>query len=449
MSDAAHHDQKQPGAGSAAAFDAGRPFGRGFGIAGFGVIALFAGTFYVWASAAPLEGAVVAPGVVNVDTNVRTVQHLEGGIIDQILVREGQQVATGETLIRLQNTVPASNLNEVQAQYFEARATEARLLAEQAEAGEISFPDELTQKIGDSAAQAAMAGQDSIFDSRRTLLQDRLTIFGRAVAGLEAEIDGLTGQVEASENRLALLDEEIAAVRALYDRNLTDKPRMLQLQRDRAELQGEIASYRAAIGTARQRIEENALRRSELLNSRATEIVEQLRDTRARAYELGQRLAAASDVMGRTEIRSPVDGVVTGLQVHTVGGVIAAGQPLMDIVPVSDTLVVQATIDPLDIDQVSQGQAAQVWLSALNRRSQRPIEGVVRTLSADRLIDPQSGAAYYAARIELDRAEVEKGAVPMQPGMSAEVMIHTGARTTLDYLLSPITRFISRSMREG
>ncbi|SDD63238.1 membrane fusion protein, epimerase transport system [Paracoccus isoporae] len=429
--------------------DAGRPFGRGFGLAGFAVIAVFAGTFYVWAAAAPLEGAVVAPGVVNVDTNVRTVQHLEGGIIDRIEVEEGQQVAAGQTLIRLQNTVPASNLNEVQAQYFEARATEARLLAEQAEAGEIDFPSELTEKIGDAAAQAAMAGQDSIFDSRRTLLADRLTIFGRSVAGLEAEIEGLQGQVAASESSLELLDEEIADVRALYDRNLTDKPRMLQLQRDRAELQGEIASYRAAIGTARQRIEENALRRSELLNSRTTEIVEQLRETRSRAYELGQRLAAASDVMGRTEIRSPVDGVVTGLQVHTVGGVIAAGQPLMDIVPVSDTLVVQATIDPLDIDQVSQGQAAQVWLSALNRRSQRPIDGVVQTISADRLIDPQSGAAYYAARIELAREDVERGAVPMQPGMSAEVMIRTGARTTLDYLLTPITRFLSRAMREG
>ncbi|KGJ05107.1 hypothetical protein IT41_06855 [Paracoccus halophilus] len=418
-------------------------------LAGFGIVAVFLGTFYAWAATAPLQGAVVAPGIVSVDTNVRTVQHLEGGIIDQILVREGDKVETGQILIRLRNTVPASNLNEARAQYFEARATEARLLAEQREAPEIDFPEELTRKIGDQAAQDAMAGQQSIFESRRTLLADRLAIFGRSTAGLETEIEGLQGRIASSESRLALLDEEISDVRSLYERKLTDKPRLLQLQREQAELQGEIASYRAAIGTARQKIEENALRRSELRNARATEIVEQLRTSRARAYELDQRLAAASDVMGRTEIRSPVTGVVTGLQVHTVQGVIAAGQPLMDIVPVSDKLVVQATIDPLDIDQVSQGQDAQVWLSALNRRSQIPIGAIVQTVSADRLIDAQTGAAYYSARIELDRAEVEKGTVPMQPGMSAEVMIHTGARTTLDYLLSPITRFMSRAMREG
>ncbi|WP_299845903.1 HlyD family type I secretion periplasmic adaptor subunit [uncultured Paracoccus sp.] len=429
--------------------ETGPPFGRGLALAGFGVIAVFAGTFYVWAAAAPIEGAVVAPGLVSVDTSVRTVQHLEGGIIQDILVRDGDQVEPGQVLIRLQNTVPSSSLNEVQAQYFEARATEARLLAEQQGLDAISFPGELTEKIGDSAAQSAMAGQQGIFDSRRTLMTDRLTIFERTTDGLETEIEGLEGQIAASESRQKLLGEELADVQRLFDRNLTDKPRLLQLQRDAAQLEGEIASYRAAIGTAEQKIAETALRRSELKNAMETEVVQQLRDSRARAYELSQRLAAARDVMGRTEIRSPVSGVVTGLQVHTVGGVIAAGQPLMDVVPVSDKLVVQATIDPLDIDQVTAGQEAQVWLSALNRRSQHPIEGVVQTVSADRLVDPQTGAPYYLARVELQRAEIEKGGMPLQPGMSAEVMIHTGARTTLDYLLSPITQFLTRAMREG
>ncbi|MBC9247434.1 HlyD family type I secretion periplasmic adaptor subunit [Paracoccus sp. 11-3] len=426
-----------------------RPFGRGLATAGFAIIAVFVGSFYVWAASAPLEGAVIAPGIVSVDTNVRTVQHLEGGIIDQLLVRDGDTVEAGQPLIRLQNTVPASSLNEIQAQYFEARATEARLIAEQLKADKIEFPSELTDKIGDLAVQTAMRGQESIFESRRVLLQDRLTIFERTTGGLDAEIKGLQDQITSSEGRLLLLDQELADVQALYDRKLTDRPRLLRLQREQAELHGEIASYRAAIGTAQQKIEETALRRSELQNSMATEVVQQLRETRAGAYELSQRLAAARDVMGRTEIRSPVTGVVTGLQVHTVGGVISAGQGLMEIVPVSDKLVVQATIDPMDIDQVSQGQDAQVWLSALNRRSQKPIEGIVQTVSADRLVDPQTGAPYYLARVQLDRSDVENGTVPIQPGMSAEVMIHTGARTTLNYLFSPITQFISRGMREG
>lgn len=429
--------------------DCGPPFGRGLVLAGFAVIALFAGSFYVWAASAPIEGAVVAPGIISVDTSVRTVQHLEGGIVQDILVRDGDPVEAGQVLIRLQDTVPSSSLNEVRAQYFETLATEARLLAEQQHREAISFPDELVQKVGDQAVQSAMAGQRGIFDSRRTLMSDRLSIFERTTAGLRTEIEGLEGQIAASESRRRLLGEELADVQRLFDRNLTDKPRLLQLQRDSAQLEGEIASYRAAIGTAEQKIEETALRRSELQNATETEVVQQLRDSRARAYELSQRLAAATDVMGRTEIRSPVSGVVTGLQVHTVGGVIAAGQPLMDVVPISDKLVVQATIDPLDIDQVSAGQDAQVWLSALNRRSQSPIEGVVRTVSADRLVDPQTGAPYYLARVELDRAEIAKGGLPLQPGMSAEVMIHTGARTTLDYLLSPITQFMTRAMREG
>lgn len=438
-------DPKRP----ISADDDRHPFGRGLIAAGFGVLAVFGATFYVWLATAPIEGAVVAPGIVSVDTNVRNVQHLEGGIVDRILVRDGDQVETGQTLITLQNTVPASSVNEIQAQYFEARATEARLLAEQQRADRIEFPEELTRKVGDQAAQSAMSGQTSIFESRRTLMADRLTIFDRTTSALNTEIEGLRAQIEASEARLGLLDEEIADLQRLLDRNLADKPRMLQLRREKAALTGEVASYHAAIGTAQQRIEETAVRASELKNSTATEVVERLRDTRARAYELGQRLAAAQDVMGRTEIRSPVTGIVSNLQVHTVGGVISAGQMLMEIVPVTDKLVVQATIDPLDIDQVSQGQDAQVWLSALNRRSQKPIDGIVQTVSADRLIDPQTGAAYYTARVELDRTEIAKGTMPLQPGMSAEVMIRTGQRTSLDYLLSPITQFISRGMREG
>lgn len=431
------------------AIDDRHPFGRGLGLVGFAIIAVFCGTFYVWASSAPIESAVIAQGVVSVDTNVRTVQHLEGGIVDEILVREGDSVETGQVLIRLQDTVPASARNELQAQYFEALATEARLAAEQAGQETITFPEELTAKFGDVAARGAMAGQESIFASRRELLAERQTILERTKGGLESEITGLEGQIASSERRLELLAEELAAVESLFEKQLANKPRVLQLQREKAELEGEIAEYHARIGTARQRIEEAELRLSELRTSMVADMAEQLRETRARAYELSQQLTAAEDVMGRTDIRSPVTGIVTGLNVHTVGGVIDAGQPLLDVVPISDKLVVRATIDPLDIDQVAQGLPAKVWLSALNRRSQLPIDGTVTTISADRLTDPQTGTEFYFARIELDRTEVEQSTVPIQQGMSAEVMISTGARTTWDYLSAPISRFLSRGMREG
>lgn len=426
-----------------------RPFSRRLMLAGFAVMAVFGGSFYVWAASAPIEGAVVAPGVVIVDSNVRTVQHLEGGIVEQILVRDGDKVDSGQVLVKLQNTVSSSNRNELMSQYFEALATEARLVAEQDGAESISFPKELSEKVGDSAAQAALKGQETLFDSRRQLLSDRLVILDRTKDGLQSEIEGLEGQITAGQRQLDLITEEYNDVSALLEKNLTNKPRVLQLQRDIAGLEGQIANYRAAIGTAKQKIDEADLRMVEMKATQATEVVGQLRETRARLYELKQQLTAAEDVYGRTEIRSPVTGVVKGLAIHTVGGVIAAGQPLMDVVPVSDKLVVQASIDPRDIDQVTEGLPAQVWLSAINRRSQTPIEGAVATVSADRLVDPTSGAPYYQARVELDRAEVEKGTVPIQPGMGAEVMIRTGARTTWDYLSAPIAQFLTRAMRES
>ena len=429
--------------------DDNRPFGRGLGLAGFAVIAVFCGSFYVWASSAPIEGAVIAPGVVSVDTNVRTVQHLEGGIVDEILVREGDRVETGQVLIKLENTVSASTRNEVQAQYFEALAAEARLMAEQAGLEDIAFPDELTEKVGDQAVRSAMDGQRYILENRQSLLADRASILEQTKAALSSEISGLEGQIRSSEERLDLIEEELVDVETLVEKNLINKSRLLQLKRDRSELEGEIAGYGAATGAAQQRIQEAELRFAELKTTMASSVVEELQEVRATAYEMGQRLAAAQDVFGRTEIRSPVAGVVTGLDVHTVGGVIAAGQPLLDIVPVSDKLVIKATVDPLDIDQVAPGMSAQVWLSALNRRSEAPLEATVTNVSADRITDPQTGVAYYSARVELDRNEAAKGSVPMQPGMSAEVMIRTGGRTILDYLSEPITRFLSRGMREG
>lgn len=426
----------------------GPPFGFKLTISGFAIIALFCGTFSAWALIAPVESAVVAPGVVSVDSSVRTVQHLEGGIIEAILVREGDRVDAGEVLIRLQNTLPISALNEVQGQYFEARAAEARLVAERDGHDRIAFPPELRAKVGDQAVREAVEGQESIFRSRRSLLDERLTILQRTRGALESEIRGLEGQIHSSERQRELIEEELGSANQLMKQQLIQKPRVLALERQKAELDGAISASEAGIGTARQRIEEAELRMAELQASMANEVVEQLRDTRSKAYELGQRLAAARDVMGRTEIRSPIAGIVVGLDVHTAGGVIAAGQPLLNVVPIDDELVVQATLDPLDIDQVAVGLPATVWLSALNRRQQSPVEGQVQTVSADRLIDPRTGAAYYLARIRLDGESVERSAVPLQAGMSAEVMIRTGARTTWDYLTAPIARSLSRALRE-
>jgi membrane fusion protein, epimerase transport system len=424
------------------------PFGRGLIVIGFSIILFLCGSFTAWSLMAPLQSAVVAPGIVSVDSNVRTVQHLEGGIIKDILVREGDRVEAGQILIRLQNTLSGSERNEILGQYFEARATEARLEAERDGRDSVVLPPNLREKVGDDALAAAIAGQISIFENRRALLNDRLTILERTKAGLEIEIEGFQGQIRASQRRLELIEEELRDAAKLFEQQLTLKSRILLLEGDKAELEGIISQNRAEIGAAQERSQQAEMQMAELRATMATEVVEQLRETRARAYELHQRLTAAEDRMQRTEIRSPIPGVVTGLDVHTIGGVIAAGQPLLDVVPVNDKLVIQASVDPLDIDQVEVGLPTTVWLSAINRRNHSAIEGVVTTVSANRLVEPQTGRAYYLARIELDMEDVKRSAVALQPGMSAEVMIRTGVRTTWDYLTAPIARSFSRGLRE-
>lgn len=424
------------------------PFGLGLMALGFAVILTFLGTFAAWSVMAPVSSAVVAPGLVSVDTNTRTVQHLEGGIVKAIEVREGSEVSAGDVVLRLSSTIPGTVVTELQAQLFELQALEARLLAERDGRDGIDFPRELRLKVGDRAAQDAMRGQEEVFESRRALLRDQLTVLDQTREGIESEIAGLEGQIAAAERQLALLGEEIATVETLVDRQLAQRSRLLELQREQAVLEGAMRVDQAAIGTARQRIEETVLRMAELRATRETAVIEELRASRSRAYELRQRLAEARDRLTRTEIRAPISGVVVNLAVSTIGGVVSPGQPLLDIVPTGDKLVVRATIDPLDIDQVSVGLPATVWLSALNRRSQNGIEGRVKTISADRITDPRTGASYYLSRIELDPEDVERSDIPLQPGMSAEIMIRTGSRTTWEYISAPISRAISRSLRE-
>jgi HlyD family type I secretion membrane fusion protein len=218
--------------------------------------------------------------------------------------------------------------------------------------------------------------------------------------------------------------------------------------RQKAEIEGAIASYSASIGVARQRTEDARLKSAELKANDSTEIVKSLDGVRTRAYELAQKLAAAEDIMHRTQIRSPTDGIVVTMKVNTISGVIAAGQPLIDIVPKNDKLVVQASIDALDIDQVQVGLPATVWLWATNRRNRAAIEGKLKIVSADRIVDPKTGSAFYAARIELEDVPTD-GQIALQPGMGADVMIRTGARTPWDYIKAPIADFINWSLRES
>ncbi len=430
------------------ALDPGRPFGTGTIAAGFAVIALFVGGLTAWSLLAPIESAVIAPGVINVDSSRKTVQHLEGGIIAAIAVREGDEVAAGQLLLQLQDTGQVGQRNQLRAQLDEALAGVARLRAARNRATDVEFPATLLDRSSDPAVARVLSGQRSIFTSRRRLHDEQVAVLSQRIAGFGDEIDGLDGQIAAGERQLGFIDEELAMLEKMYAKKLIDKPRLLALRRDRAEIEGSISEQRAAISRANQGILESRLRIAELEAIALKETEEELRLLQAEAYELGQQLATAEDILLRTRIRSPIDGTVVGLQVHTIGGVVAAGEPLLDVVPSGEELVVQASVDPRDIEQVHAGLPAHVELTAFNRRVRTPIEGVVRTVSADALNDPLTGASFYLARVELQPDSLQAQPVALQPGMAADVMIRTGARTPLEYLLEPITRSLGRALRE-
>ena len=428
--------------------DPGKPFSNGVMGAGFAVIALFLGGLIAWSLLAPIESAVVAPGVISVDSSRKTVQHLEGGIVAEIAVREGDSVRVGELLLRLQDTGQTSQRNQLRAQLDEALAGVARLRAEREGAAQVEFPESLNQRAADPAVAAVLDGQRSIFTSRQRLRDEQTAVLTQRIAGFGDEIDGLNGQIDAANRQLGFIGEELVMLEKMFAKKLVDKPRLLALRRDQAAIEGGISEQQAAISRANQGVLESRLRIAELQATAMKESDEQLRLLQARAYELGQQLTTAEDILQRTRVRSPIDGTVVGMQVHTIGGVVAAGEPLLDVVPSNEELVVQASVDPRDIEQVHAGLPAHVELTAFNRRVRTPIEGVVRTVSADSLVDPLTGVAYYMARIELQPESLLAQQAVLQPGMTADVMIRTGARTPLEYLLEPITRSLGRALRE-
>ncbi|MEE8504775.1 MAG: HlyD family type I secretion periplasmic adaptor subunit, partial [Kiloniellales bacterium] len=331
-----------------------------------------------------------------------------------------------------------------------ANALAARLAAERDGLAEIRFPASLLERRGDPKARQIVEGQTNVFEARRQALASQAAILEQRVAQYREEIVGIEGQIQAETEQLALVREELGDVRKLYEKGLTRKPRLLQLRRRAAEIEGSRNMHQAQIARARQSIAESRMRAADLETSMRNQVVEELRKVQADLYDLNERVRAAKDVLARTDIRAPLAGTVVDLQVHTAGGVIAAGAPLLDIVPSAGRLVVEARVNPRDIDVVRQGLAAQVRFTAFNQRHRSPAQGTLTSVSADLLTDEASGDKYYLARVEL----VETQAVSIDldalyPGMQAEVMIVTGARSALDYLLEPLMKSFDRAFRES
>jgi HlyD family type I secretion membrane fusion protein len=416
---------------------------------GWAIIAIFFGLFGTWAAIAPLKGAVVANGIVKVEGNRKSVQHLEGGIVKEMRVKEGDRVASGDVVIVLDDSQPRAEYEVLTQDLIVLRATEERLRAELGHRPEMTFPADLKAYGDDRYLREIWDAQVHQMEVRLAALEGQRQVIKEKIAQLEHQIVGLEGQVEAFSAQVASVKDERASLLPLAERGLIAKPRVLQLERTAAGLDGQIADAKASIAKAREAIAEQVQQSAQLDNDRMTDLAKDLRDTQAKLLEVIPKLMHARSVLERIEIRSPYTGRVVGLSVFSVGGVINRGDKIMDVVPDRESLVVEAQVAVEDISEVHPDMRAEVHLISYKQRTIPIVHGDVFQVSADRLTDSKTNNPYYTALVRVDEAELaELPRVRLYPGMPATVMIPTVDRTALDYLIGPLVMSFNHAFRQ-
>lgn len=416
--------------------------------AGAIVIGVFFGGLGTWSALAPMAGAAIAPGFVKVEGNRQSLQHRYGGTVKQILVKDGDQVAQGQTLVRLDDTAARAKADSLTVTRDSLKALEARLLAERDGASEPVFDPDLTSRKGDAAVAAAIANQVALLRSRAQQFQTEIGVLRQRIAQLREQIAGARIQAEAADRQVALIREELQGTRELYEKGLSPKTRVLALERAEAELLSSGGARRAEIARTEEAIAQTELEIARAGQARLTEITDQLRDTQTKLAEIEPQLQDARDVLDRTELVAPASGEVVGLKVFTEGGVIASGATVLDIVPSRGALVVEARVKPQDVHDVAGGAAAEVRLTGMIGRQHPALLGVVETISADRLEDQRTGEPYYLTLIRIKPDSLSKSGVTLQPGMPADVLITTKSRSVLQYLVSPLSDQLALGFRE-
>ncbi len=429
--------------------DSPKPRIRRLNIVGLATAVVLVGGFGGWAATAELSGAVIAPGNIVVEVYIKKVQHPYGGVVSAINVREGGAVEEGQTLVRLDDTVTRATLGVVRSQLDELLSRQARLLAERDGADKIVFPDDLTRRSHEVSVTASMAGEQKLFEARRQTRTGQRAQLRERVAQVNEEIRGLTAQYQAKEKEIKLIAQELVGVEELFKKNLVSIVRYMQLQRDQARLNGEYGQLIADIARARGKISETELQIIQLDHDFRAEVLKDLRETEGKIAEFKERVTAAEDQLRRIEIKAPLSGIVHQLSVHTVGGVIANGEVIMQIVPRAAELVVEVKVAPQDIDQVTPGAKVIIRIMAGNQRTTPDVNGVVTQVSADLTREQQTNQAYYVVRASLPEQEVRRlSDIKLIPGMPAEAFIQTNERTPLQYLLKPLRDQIARTFRE-
>ncbi len=406
------------------------------------------GGFMLWAIWAPLDAGIPAQGVVTVDTKRKTVQHLTGGIIDQVLVHEGQSVNQNDLLIRLNDSQARADFETIRQRYISLRATEDRLLAEQAGLPAIVFHADVQEERGDPLIAQHMVSQEQLFLSRKQALRSELASLEEAEQSQRDAIRGYGEQLESRRRQSAFLREELVGMREMVKEGYAPRNKLLELERMAAELDATASDLRSNLARAQRAIAEIAIRKQQRTQQFGKDIDLELAQLRRDVSADAERFRAAREALGRNEIRAPVSGSVIGIANQTVGGVLTPGARIMDIVPRDEQLMLEAKIPPHLIDRIRVEQEADIRFSNFSNSPQLVVEGKLVSLSADLLADP-AGGGYYLARIAVTPKGVEALAQHrLQPGMPAEIIIKTGERSLLTYLLHPLTRRLVQAMKE-
>ena len=416
------------------------------------VLSIFGG-LGAWAALAPLDSAALAPGVITVENYRKTVQHLEGGIVKAILVRDGENVVKGQTLITLEDTQPSALLEVIRGQYFISLAREARLMAQQNGFDKVSYPAELLEYQNDQRSIDAIQMQNQTFNVRKQAHEGESALYQRQVEQLRAKVIGLRAQKRSRDKLINSYRNELQDFRYLLKEGYAEKQKIREFERNMAEREGERGELISSLAATELEISETQLKILQLQKELQREVAKELSEVQSELFELRERLQSLQDTVLRTDIKAPDAGMVLSLVVHTLGAVIPPGGKILDIIPQNEKLIVEARVSPLDIDRVSIGQIAEIRFSAFKSRTLPKIDGKLIAISADRLVDEQSEdkAPYYLARVEISPQglkDLASSELELLPGMPAEVLINTGERTLLQYLMDPLSDTIAHSFIE-
>ncbi len=435
-------------------------------IVGILVLLMWGGGFGIWATTAPLDGAVVASGTFVATGQNKQIQHFEGGIVREIVVAEGELVEPGDVLMRLDETNGETRLRRLEQRRYRLLATEARLEAQRQGWAEMVLPPKLADAsaAGEESLQQEIAkiitGQEVELSAHNEMLEAQSEVMRKEIAGLEESIEGYQAQIDATRRQLEFFREEVADKQSLMDQQLIRKSDLLAVQRAESRLAGELGQLISRVADSRERIARANQQIVQLRTAAVQKAVEELRATESELDDLFEQIRAAKDVVARLEVAAPVRGIVVKMNYHTAGGVVAPGATILELLPVNDKLLIETFAMPTDITHLGEGQEAQVKLSALNHRLVPMIKARVSYVSADAIqeadprkaaLNPAMAAGAFVVRIELDEEDLRDKAPDFQPvpGMPADVFIRTGQRTFFEYLLRPLMDSFSRAFRES